>query len=171
GTFGLDRKPYAPYGPGVAFLILPFHLAGRGVASVAGVPRAPRPAGIVWEFLVGGITALAMAFAAAIAVAGFFTACVALGASEGDARRLAIVLGLGTILWPYGTTLYCEAWLAAAFVWAAAFLLDARPKVASAAILIALAIVTKPTAIVFAPAFVVAVLLDRRGDRRDRITV
>jgi hypothetical protein len=121
-----------------------------------------------------------MAFAAALAVAGFFRACATLGAPERNARRLAIVLGLCTILWPYATTLYCEAWLAAAFIWAAAFLLDVLPpeggshvaafrrKIVLAAILIALAIVTKPTAIVIAPAFVVAVLLDRRGDRRGR---
>lgn len=184
GKFGLDGKPYAPYGPGVAFLILPFHLAGRALAHVAGVPRAALPQGIAWEFLVGGMTALAMAFAGALAVAGFVRACRALGASARDTRTLAIVLGLCTILWPYATTLYCEAWLAAAFIWAAAFLLEVRPpeagsnvasgfrrQIGAAAILIALAIVTKPTAIVIAPAFVAAALLDRRGDRRARTTV
>jgi hypothetical protein len=170
GRFGLDGKPYAPYGPGVAFLILPFHLAGRAVARLAGVERAPLPGGIVWEFLVGGVTSLAMAFAVALAVVGFFRACLALGASERDARRLAVVLGLCTIIWPYGTTLYSEAWLAAAFVWAAALLLDPRPKVASAAVLIAGAIVTKPTAIVIAAAFIVAVLFDRRGSQHTRAT-
>jgi len=46
GELGLDGRPYAPYGPGVAFLIAPFHLAGR---LVAGVPRAPLPGGIAWE--------------------------------------------------------------------------------------------------------------------------
>jgi hypothetical protein len=184
GKFGLDGKPYAPYGPGVAFLILPFHLAGRAVARLAGITRAPLPAGIGWEFVVGGITALGMAFAAALAVAGFFRACVALGASERAARRLAAILGLGTILWPYATTLYCEAWLAAAFVWAAAFLLEVLPSeggshaasgmnrsIGAAAVLVALAIVTKPTAIVIAPALVIAVLLDRRGDRQARVTI
>jgi len=183
GKFGVDGKPYAPYGPGVAFLILPFHLVGRAVAEIAGVARAPLPAGIAWEFLVGGITALAMAFAAALAVAGFFRACVALGAPERAALRLAAVLGLGTMLWPYGTTLYCEAWLAAAFIWAAALLAEVPPhgerdapsapfrRVGVAAMLIALAIVTKPTAIVIAPAFVAAVLLDRRATPRGRVTV
>jgi hypothetical protein len=33
GEFGRDGRPYAPYGPGVAFLILPFHVAGRIVAA------------------------------------------------------------------------------------------------------------------------------------------
>ena len=46
GKFGADGKPYAPYGPGVAYLLLPFHLAGRAVAAAAGVPRAPLPSGI-----------------------------------------------------------------------------------------------------------------------------
>lgn len=168
GTFGRDGKPYAPYGPGVAFLLLPFHLAGRVVAGVAGVPRAPLPGGIAWEFVVGGVTALSMAFAAALAVAGFFRACRALGASAIEARDLALVLGACTILWSYASALYSEAWLAAAFIWAAACLIDRRPKIGAAAVLIALAIVTKPTAIVIAPAFPIAVLFDRRGEGRTR---
>jgi len=56
GRTGLDRKPYAPYGPLTALLALPHHLIGRAVAASAGVPRAPLPAGIVWVLLVGGIT-------------------------------------------------------------------------------------------------------------------
>jgi hypothetical protein len=174
GKFGADGKPYAPYGPGVAYLLLPFHLAGRAVAAAAGVPRAPLPAGIPWELVVGGVTALGMAFAAALAVAGCHRACLALGAPPGRARLLAIVLGACTVLWPYGKTLYCEAWLAAAFVWAAALLIESAEarsalKVGVAALLIWIAIVTKPTGIVVAPAFVIAVLLDRRGTARDRI--
>jgi len=185
GRFGRDGKPYAPYGPGVAFLILPFHLAGRALAAAAGVPRTPLPGGIPWELVVGGVTGLAMACAAALAVAGCHRACLALGASGDRARTLALVLGGCTILWPYGKTLYSEAWLAAAFVWAAALVLspDAsafgpgtvtgtsafRRNVAAAALLLAIAIVAKPTAVVVAPAFVAAVLLDRRGTSRGRL--
>ncbi len=175
GEIGLDGRPYAPYGPGVAFLILPFHLIGRTVAAVAGVPRAPFPEGIAWEFLVGGITTLAMAFAAALTVAGFFRAAVALGGPMQTARQLALILGLSTMLWPYGTTLYSEAWLTAAFVWAAWALLDARQggpssraRVLIASVLLAAAGLTKPTALVIAPGFIVAVLFDTRADRRAR---
>ena len=201
GEFGRDGRPYAPYGPGVAFLILPFHLAGRAVAALAGIPRAPLPGGIVWEFVVGGITSLAMAFAAALAVAGCYRACTALGAPSSSAALLSVILGACTILWPYGKTLYCEAWLAAAFVWAAALLIEAasgaaslgaassgvvsgdlvsggavspvRWKVAVASLLITLAIVTKPTAVVIAPAFVVAVWMERdlRASGRWKTTV
>jgi hypothetical protein len=165
GTFGRDGKPYAPYGPGVAFLILPFHLLGRAVAAAAGVPRAPLPA---WEFLVGGITTLSMAFFAALAVAGFHRAARALGGGGRRATALSLLLGGATVLWAYGTALYSEALLAACFVWAAAALLEARSvsadrvreRVLAAAGLILIAGLAKPTALVIAPAFVVAVLLD-----------
>jgi len=175
GEFGRDGRPYAPYGPGVAFLILPFHMVGRGVAALAGVPRAPLPDGIAWEFLVGGITSLGMAFAAALAVAGFHRASIALGASPRTALRLSLILGLATMLWPYGTSLYSEAWLAAAFVWAAAVLLEARNdgpsagwRVLAAATLLGVAGLTKPTALVIAPGFVVATLLDARVSLQPR---
>jgi hypothetical protein len=79
------------------------------------------------------------------------------------------------MLWPYGTSLYSEAWLAAAFVWAAAFLLEARNdvpsarwRVVAAATLLAVAGLAKPTALVIAPGFVVATLLDTRVTFRPR---
>jgi hypothetical protein len=178
GKFGADGRPYAPYGPGVAFLIEPFHLAGRAVARLAGVPRLPLPGGIAWEVLAGGLTTFATAFAAALAVAGFYRACLALGAARRRAVRLAIVLGGATFLWAYGTTLYSEAWLAAAFAWAAALLLEARSaergagaRVASAALLLAVAILTKPTAVVIAPAFILAALVDPVTSVRTRLRV
>ena len=168
GRFGRDRKPYAPYGPGVAYAIAPFHLAGRALAAVAGVPRLPLPDGIAWEFLVGGITTLATAFAAALAVAGAFNAFAAAGAADRRALLLALLLGAATVLWPYAGTLYSEAWLAAAFAWAAAFLLEARaararsrPRVVAASALLIAAILLKPTAVVIAPGFVIAAFFDR----------
>lgn len=175
GKIGLDGRPYAPYGPAVAVLIAPFHVAGRLIAGVAGVPRRPLPQGIAWEFLVGGITSLGMAFAAALAVAGSFRASRALGADDRRALLVASLLGCATMLWPYATTLYSEAWLAAAFVWAAALLLEARhadverrPRVVVAAALLALAGMTKPTALVIAPGFMIAALLDPVVSARDR---
>ena len=71
-------------------------------------------------------------------------------------------------MWPYGTTLYSEAWQAAAFVWAAALLLGARTdrthagrKVAAASVLLAIGGLTKVTSLVFAPGFLVAAACDR----------
>src|SRR4051812_44869974 len=46
GEMGIDRKPYAPYGPLAAFLALPHHLIARAVAWLAGVPRSPLPGGL-----------------------------------------------------------------------------------------------------------------------------
>lgn len=169
GRFGRDGRPYAPYGPGVAYAIAPFHLLGRAIAAAAGVPRRPPPAGVAWEFLVGGITTLAMAFAAALAVAGAFRAFLAVGSAAPRAMLLALLLGGATMLWPYAGTLYSEAWLAAACAWTAALLLEARaapaaarPRILAASALIVAAILVKPTAVVIAPGYVVAALFDRK---------
>jgi hypothetical protein len=170
GKVGVDRKPYAPYGPLAAVLALPHHLIGRAVAAVAGVPRAPLPDGIVWVLLVGGITMTATATAAALAVAGFHRAVCALGTSPRQALALAMLLGGATVLWPYGTSFYAEAWPAAAFIWAAALLLSARAVddsrrarilIAAASLLLTVAGLAKATSLIFAPAFIVAALSDR----------
>src|SRR5262245_17906374 len=165
GTFGVDGKPYAPYGPLMAVLAVPHHLAGRLVASVAGVGRRPLPGGIAWLMVVGGITMLATATAAALAVAGFHRAAIAAGAGDRNALVLALLLGGATVLWTYGTNFFSEAFQAAAFAWAAALLLErdsGKNAVAAASLLLAIAGLTKVTGLVFAPAFVVAVLAERR---------
>jgi hypothetical protein len=170
GTIGRDRKPYAPYGPLVAFLALPHHLAGRAVASLAGVPRTPLPGGIAWLFVVGGVTMLATATAAALAVAGFHRAVLAVGASDRDAFSLSLLLGGATVLWPYGTSFFSEAFQAAAFIWSATLVLERTPyAVVIAAALIVVAGLTKVTSLVFAPAFVVAVLTAREIAEPERM--
>ena len=178
GTAGRDGKPYAPYGPLAAFLALPHHLIGRAIAAIAGVPRAPLPSGLVWVFLVGGITMTATATAAALAVAGFHRATLALDTPPRTAIILALLLGGATVLWPYGTSFYSEAWQAAALIWAAALLLEARRDrmgapalVAGAALLLAICGLTKVTSLIFTPAFVIATLCDRSRSWCDRIAV
>jgi hypothetical protein len=192
GEIGRDGRPYAPYGPLVAMLAVPHHLLGRAMAAVAGVRRAPLPGGIAWLMVVGGVTMLATATAGALAVAGFHRAATAAGAHVRWATTLAIVLGTGTALWPYSTSFFSEAWQAAAFVWAAALLMEARNRstgsdrrqaalkpcatdgrgrgaVAGASALLFAAGLTKMTSLVFAPAFVVAALVERRVERRARL--
>lgn len=178
GKVGRDGKPYAPYGPLAAFLALPHHLIGRAIASLAGVPRSALPAGLAWVFLVGGITMTAAATAAALAVAGFHRAALALETPPRTAFLLAMLLGGATVLWPYGTSFYSEAWQAAAFIWAAAFLLEARRDsvrartlVIAASLLLAICGLTKVTSLVFAPGFVIAALCDRSQSLRARIVV
>jgi hypothetical protein len=87
-----------------------------------------------------------------------------------------MLLGGATVLWPYGTSFYSEAWQAAAFIWAAALLLEgrhgsprARTLVIVASGLLALAGLTKVTSLVFAPGFVIAALCDRSQPPRTRI--
>ena len=176
GKIGIDRKPYAPYGPLVAVLALPHHLLGRALARMAGVERAPLPGGIAWLVIVGGITMLATATAAALAVAGFHRAVVALGTPDREAFALACLLGGATALWPYGTSFFSEAWQAAAFAWAAALLIEARgtptgakSRVVAASALLAVAGLSKMTSLVFTPAFVVAALAERSVGRRARV--
>jgi hypothetical protein len=164
GKIGLDGKPYAPWGPLTAFLAVPHHLAGRAVAAVAGVPRTDP---IVWTFVVSGLTMLTTATAAALAVAGFYSAAVLLGAEPAVAWLLSLLLGGASVIWTSGTNLFSEAWQAAAFIWAVVFLLQRR--VVPAALLIAAAGLTKFTSLIFTPAFVAAVLADSSIPWRDRI--
>ena len=178
GTFGWDGKPYAPYGPLIAILAVPHHLAGRAIAGLAGVPRIPLPGGIAWLMVVGGVTMVASATAAALAVAGFYRAARSLGASDREALALSLLLGGATVLWNYGTSFFSEAFTAAAFIWAAVFLIEAtdarleaaaKRAVAVASILIFLAGLTKITALVFAPAFVIAALAEPRVSAPARV--
>src|SRR6266545_1613412 len=127
GRVGVDGKPYAPYGPLAAFFAIPHHLVARAVASVARIPRDS----VAWTFLVSGLTMLNTATGAALAVAGFYRAAVALRASSTLALQLSLLLGGATVLWPYGTSFYSEAWQAAAFIWAAAFLMEKRVRPAA----------------------------------------
>jgi len=185
GEIGRDGRPYAPYGPLAAVLALPHHMLARAIARLAGVERAALPGGIVWVVLVGGLTMTATATAAALAVAGFHRAMLALDTPDRTALLLSLLLGGATVLWPYGTSFYSEAWQAAAFAWAAAFLLEARrvagleeaPSesrrahllVGVAATLLAVAGLTKVSSLVFAPGFVIAAVFEPSLRPRTRL--
>jgi len=155
GRFGVDGKPYAPYGPLAAVLVVPDHLLARAIARLAGVPRGT----LTWTFLVSGLTMAGTATAGALAVAGFYRAALLLQAAPPAALLLSMMLGSATVLWPYATSLYSEAWQAAAFIWAAVLLLERR--VTPAAWLLVGAGLVKVTSLIFIPGFVVAVLVDR----------
>jgi hypothetical protein len=125
---------------------------------------------------VSGLTALATSTAAALTVAGFFRSALLLGCPRGMALRLAVVLGAATALWPYGTSLYSEAFVACGLVWATTFLLEARGRrgrsavlrVATACAIVTLTGLVKATAIVLLPGFVLAALLDTSVSTRAR---
>ena len=69
---------------------------------------------------------LSTATAAALAVAGFYRAAMLIGGSQPAALLLSLMLGGASVLWTYGASFYSEAWQAAAFIWAAVFLLERR---------------------------------------------
>ncbi len=178
GRFGIDRRPYAPYGPFSAFLAVPHHLIARAIARLAGIPRKPLPGGLAWVFFVGGLTMLSSATGAALAVAGFHQAALSLKAPPRTALALSLMLGGATVLWVYGTSFYTEGWQAAFLIWTAALLLGAREsprhaeaKVIGAALLLTAVGITKVTSLIFAPGFVLAVLADRALDSRTRLRV
>jgi hypothetical protein len=158
GRIGRNGLPYAPYGPLTAVLAVPHHVIGRTVARLIALPRGSRS----WTFLVSGFTMLSTATGAALAVAGFFTAARILEVVPGTALLLSMLLGGATVLWAYGASLYSEAWQAAAFIWAAVYLLQKR--VAPAAVLLVAGGLVKFTSLVFAPGFVVAALADRSAE-------
>ena len=154
GRVGLDRKPYAPYGPFTAVLALPHHLMARGVAWIAGIPRDT----ISWTFVVSGLTMLTTSTGAALAVAGFYRAAMATGASYPAALLLSLMLGGASVLWTRACSRYFEGWQAAAFIWAAVCLLE---RIARASLLLAIAGLIKVTGLVFVPGFLAAVMVDR----------
>lgn len=174
GKIGLDGKPYAPYGPLAAVLAVPHHLAGRALARLLGIERLPQSQGLAWVIFVGGITMLTTATGVALAVVGFHRAAVALGTPPPMAIWLSLLLGGGTVLWPYATSFFSEGWQAATIIWAAALLIEARRsdrahlRVIGAALLLAVTGLIKATSLVFLPAFVIAVLADRAAAREAR---
>jgi hypothetical protein len=125
---GRDNRPYAPFGPLAAFLALPHHVAARGVAALAGVPREPLPGGRPWLVLVAGLTALAASTAAALTVTGIFRAALLLGCAETTALGLALILGVATAMWPYGTAFFTEAFVTCGLSWTVVLLLEARRR-------------------------------------------
>ena len=174
GKIGLDQQPYATYGPFAAVLAIPHHVAGRALAAMLGLERLPQEKGLAWVIFVGGITMLSTATGAALAVAGFHRAAVALGTPATTAIWLSFLLGGATVLWPYGTSFYSEGWQAATMIWAAALLLEARTssrpaaRLLIAALLLTVTGLTKATSLFFLPAFVIAPLADASLPRQRR---
>ena len=139
-----------------------------------GIERLPQGKGLAWVIFVGGITMLSTATGAALAVAGFHRAALALATPAPMAIWLSLLLGGATVLWAYGTSFYSEGWQAATMIWAAAWLLEARTasqpagRIALAAVLLTVTGLIKATSLVFLPAFVLAVLADHLPSRRQR---
>ncbi len=154
GRIGRDDKPYAPYGPAPAFLALPTHLLGRGLAAAVGVDRAAeRP---LWFRLVSATTGFAGSVSAALCVALFFLLVHDLTGDRRRALRWALLLGAATYLWAYGTWFFSEAFTVTLLT--GATLASRRHTVGRdviCAACLAVAILCKPQLVTVTPAFVV----------------
>lgn len=148
GKVGEGQRRFAPYGPGIAFAALPHHALGRGLAGLAGIPRADR----AWTVVVAAVTSLATTTWAALAVVGLFAAARAAGATERRALLLAGLLGAATFLWPHATVFFSEPVAAALAIWAAALVLHDRPG--AAALLVCALVLVKGTNVILVPALV-----------------
>jgi len=93
---GRDGKRYPVYGPGQTFLMVPFYIAGRGVAAVAGSGSAlaERAGGFL-------VSTVMLPLAAAALCLVFYLVQKDLGVSEVAAVGAAAVLGFGTMVWQY----------------------------------------------------------------------
>ena len=146
GKVGRDGQPYAPYGPGVAFLALPHHALARGTAWALGIEPTQVAAHKEW---LAALTSLASSTWAALAVLALFRAALALGASQRRAALVAALLGGATLLWPYGTLFFAEPAAAMAFAWAIAWSLEGRHRLAACALAVMCA--TKGTYLLWTP--------------------
>jgi hypothetical protein len=162
-----DRRgqPQAPYAPGHAVAAVPWYLAGRHIlARLPGVPA--RAADLVVDFTL----TMSSAVFAALAATLVFLAFLRLGLKPREAVAAAFVVALATPLFAYAAWFFSEP-LAAALVAGAACALaggaetttDRQALIAGA--LLGAAVWVRPSHVLAALVFVIAVLVRERTDR------
>ena len=107
GKYGVDGRPYSPYGPGQSILTVPYLLMGRLILRLPGMEAR------VHDLLLGFSASLLSSTAAAAAVAFLFLAGLNLGYTKGAAALVACVAGLTSPLWTYSGHYFSEPVLAA----------------------------------------------------------
>ena len=113
---GVDGRYYSRFGIGQSLFNIPFYVAGRAVRQGLGL-RMGRPE---------TLDKAAVAFGSTVAAAGIvwvaYLFAWRLSGSAVAARRTALALGLGTLIWPYskfGFNVALTAWCLTAGVYAA----------------------------------------------------
>jgi hypothetical protein len=162
----IDRfgQPQSPYPPGQAVASLPWYLLGQFAARH--LPGVPAPAAdLVGDFFLVGSSATFSALAATLALLIFLRLNLPVGTSLAAAAMLA----LATPLASYSAWFFSEPLGAALLVGAAAALFAGAEDVpvsaaqaAAAGALLAAAIWVRPTHILAAPAFLIALFVRDR---------
>ena len=164
GTFDRFGRPESPYPPGQALAMLPWYVTGQFVAKhLPGVPAGMSV--VVSNFFLTGGTAYFSALAAALALCIFLR----LGIAPKISLTAAGILALATPLAVYSGWLLSEPLAAASLLGAAALLFAAPPgtpiRIAhalSAGALLGAAVWVRPTHVIVAPVFLVALFLRDR---------
>jgi len=162
GRYDRQGQPRAAYAPGQAAVTTPWYLLGQYVLRGApGVPQSSR------DLMVGFAMTLSSAtFAAAAATFAFLVFC-GMGIDRRTSLAAALVLALATPLFAYSGWFFSEP-LACALLLGAAWSLFGRSdgiptrRAALGAALLGLAVLVRPTHILLAPIFLVAVLMRER---------
>ncbi|HXP45894.1 MAG TPA: hypothetical protein VN810_01385 [Terriglobales bacterium] len=159
GRYDRQGQPRAAYAPGQALVTTPWYALGHYVLRPApGVPSSAR------DLVVGfAMTMSSAAFAAAAATFAFLLFC-GMGIERRTALAATLVLALATPLFAYSGWFFSEPLACALFLGAAWSLfgrsdcITAR-RAALGAALLGFAVLVRPTHILLAPIFLVAILV------------
>jgi hypothetical protein len=174
GKLDLAGQPRTPYGAGQAIMVLPWYYTGRLLRSVLpGIPGASRDA-----FLDAVVTSSSAAFSALAASLLFLIFCRS-GITGGTALWASLIFALATPIFAYSAWFFSEPLVSLALLAASLFLFTGEspdpisPKSAAiAGLLLGLALWIRPTHVIAAPVFLLAVLLrDRRKSLAALVTL
>jgi hypothetical protein len=162
GRYDRQGQPRAAYAPGQALATIPWYVLGRyALGKAPGVPANARD-------LVAGfaMTLSSATFAAAAAAFAFLIFC-GMGISQRTALAATLLLALATPLCAYSGWFYSEPLACALFLGSTWILFgrsDGIPawRAALAAGLLGFAVLVRPTHVLLAPIFMIAILVRER---------
>ena len=166
GKYDRWGDPQPPYGPAHAAFLIPWYYAGRGLLKVLpGIPYRAR------DIVVDAAVVASSATFAALAAALAFLIFARLGLSLRVSVMAASMLALATPLFAYSAVLYSEPLTCVLLLGAAAVLFAGRSgtlvswqEAVLGGILLGTMIWVRPTHVIAAPIFLVALLV-RDGER------
>lgn len=166
GKYDRWGEPQPPYGPAHAAFLVPWYFAGRALlARLPGIPYGAR------EAVVDASDVASSATFAALAAGLAFLIFLRLGLSVQVSLLAAFMMALATPLAAYSSVLYSEPLTAALLLGATTALFSGQPnepvswqRATLAGILLGAMIWVRPTHVIVAPVFVMAILAREGGD-------